>query len=207
MTRRLLPVALLALSLLSACSILPKSEPLDVYLLPAQNLPAQAPTVSWALRIDKPQTEQILDGTRLVVLPEPSRLNTYQGARWSERTPLLLRNRLLDGFRDDGRINALSSDEQNLASDLELVSSLRRFHSQYEDGQVLVKVQLDAQLVNVHDQSIVATKRFNITQASAGTDVAEVVQAFGLASDTLTQGLVQWVIEHGPQVLKVRQGR
>jgi len=114
--KHLLP--LLMAGLLGACSILPQSEPLDIYLLPGSTLPAQQQRVDWSLRVSSPSSGQLLDGTRIVVLPEPGRVNTYQGARWSERTPQLLRGRLLDAFHDDGRIQALSNDEQRLQADL-----------------------------------------------------------------------------------------
>ena len=116
---------LLAAGLLSACSILPQSEPLDIYLLPGAALPAQTQRVDWSLRVNSPVSSQLLDGTRIVVLPEPGLVNTYQGVRWSERTPQLLRGRLLDAFQDDGRVQALSNEEQRLQADLELVSDLR----------------------------------------------------------------------------------
>lgn len=62
---------MLAAALLGACSILPQSEPLDIYLLPATTLPAQTQRVDWSLRVNSPVSNQLLDGTRIVVLPEP----------------------------------------------------------------------------------------------------------------------------------------
>lgn len=188
---------MLSLSLLAGCSILPKSEPLDIYLLPATSLSSQDSSVDWSLRVSTPSSGQLLDGARIVVLPDASRVNAYQGVRWSEPTPELLRNRLLDGFRDDGRIQALSSDKQNLSADLNLVSSLRRFHSQYQDGGVVVQIQLDAQLVNVREQNIVASRRFNVTQLSDSNQIESVIRAFGEAADELTRQVVSWTLDTG----------
>ena len=54
---KLIHFALLAsLALTSACSILPKAEPSDVYRLPAAQAPASpssAATQRWSLRLDK----------------------------------------------------------------------------------------------------------------------------------------------------------
>ncbi|MGP0171483.1 ABC-type transport auxiliary lipoprotein family protein [Pseudomonas sp. NCHU5208] len=188
---------LLLASLLGACSLLPQSEPLDTYLLPATPLPSHAPAVDWSLRINTPSSGQLLDGTRIVVLPEPGRINTYQGARWSDRTPQLLRQRLLDAFNDDGRIAALSTEDQHLQADLELVSDLRRFHSQYRDGHPEALIQLDVRLVDVRDQRILASRRFSASQAASDTSVAAVVAAFGQAGDHLTQELVDWTVREG----------
>ncbi|RRV39986.1 hypothetical protein EGJ86_09605 [Pseudomonas sp. o96-267] len=188
---------LLAAGLLSACSILPQSEPLDIYLLPGATLPAQTQGVDWSLRVNSPVSNQLLDGTRIVVLPEPGRVNTYQGVRWSERTPQLLRGRLLDAFQDDGRVQALSNEEQRLQADLELVSDLRSFHSQYRDGVAEALIQLDVRLVDGRDQRILGSRRFSVSQPASDTSIAAVVKAFGQAGDRLSRELVDWTLAEG----------
>jgi cholesterol transport system auxiliary component len=188
---------LLAACLLGACSILPQSEPLDIYLLPAAALPAQTQAVDWSLRISTPSSGELLDGTRIVVLPEPGRINTYQGARWSERTPQLMRQRLLDAFQDDARVKALSTEDQHLQADLELVSELRSFQSQYRDGRPEALIQLDVRLVDVRAQRILASRRFSVSQAAGDTSVAAVVAAFGQAGDQLSRELVDWTLHEG----------
>ena len=189
--------AIAALSLLGACSILPQSEPLDIYLLPGAALPAQTQRVDWSLRVNSPVSSQLLDGTRIVVLPEPGLVNTYQGVRWSERTPQLLRGRLLDAFQDDGRVHALSNEEQRLQADLELVSDLRSFHSQYRDGVAEALIQLDVRLVDGRDQRILAIRRFSVSQPASDTSIAAVVKAFGQAGDRLSRELVDWTLAEG----------
>ena len=188
---------LLAAALLGACSILPQSEPLDIYLLPGAALPAQTQRVDWSLRVNSPLSNQLLDDARIVVLPEPGRVNTYQGVRWSERTPRLLRNRLLDAFRDDGRIQALSNEEQRLQADLELVSDLRSFHSEYRDGLPHALIRLDASLVDARSQQIIASRRFSISQPASDTSIASVVAAFAQAGDQLSRELVDWTLAEG----------
>ncbi|UYP30167.1 ABC-type transport auxiliary lipoprotein family protein [Pseudomonas sp. Z8(2022)] len=188
---------LLAATLLGACSILPQSEPLDVYLLPATELPAQTQHVDWSLRVGSPVSNQLLDGTRIVVMPEPGRINTYQGVRWSERTPQLLRGRLLDAFQDDGRIQALSNEDQRLQADLELVSDLRSFHSEYRDGIPHALIRLEVSLVDARSQQIIASRRFSVSQAAGDTSIAAVVAAFGQAADQVARELVDWTLAAG----------
>jgi cholesterol transport system auxiliary component len=188
---------LLATTLLGACSILPQSEPLDVYLLPATELPAQTQHVDWSLRVGSPVSNQLLDGTRIVVMPEPGRINTYQGVRWSERTPQLLRGRLLDAFQDDGRIQALVLVAQRLQADLELVSDLRSFHAEYRDGTPHALIRLEVSLVDARSQQIIASRRFSVSQAAGDTSVAAVVAAFGQAADQVARELVDWTLATG----------
>jgi cholesterol transport system auxiliary component len=187
------------LSLLSACSILPKGEPSNVYLLPSAPATAasNATSVSWSLRVAKPQAIMALDSPRIAVVPEGSVISNYKGARWSDNGPVLLRNRLLDGFQADGRIHALSSDDAQLQADLVLVSDLRAFQGEYLNGQVQVVVRLDVQLVDSASRKILAARRFDVQQAASSEQVADVVRAFGQASNSLSAQLVPWVLEQG----------
>lgn len=195
LSARQLPL-LTAIALLSACSILPKVESPDIYRLPATPLAhASAPPVSWSLRVDTPQAEHMIDSSRITVLPQPDVISVYKGARWSDSATTLLRNRLVDAFRDDGRIAALSSDDDSLQADYSLSGDLRAFQSEYQGTQPVVVIRFDARLVQNTGLRIVATHRFEITQPVAGTAVPQVVTAFGQATDALANQLVAWTMQ------------
>jgi len=185
-----------AVALLTACSVLPKSEPQSTYRLPAAPLPrAQAQAVSWTLRINTPQAERMIDSSRIAVLPEGDVISVYKGARWSDNATRLLRNRWVDAFRDDGRVAGLSSDEDSLQADYSLAGDLRAFQSEYQGGQPVIVIRFDARLVQNNGLRIVAARRFEVTQPASGTAVPQVVSAFGQASDTLASQLVTWTLQ------------
>ncbi len=191
--------AILTLALLTACSILPKAESPDIYRLPATALPrAQTPAVNWSLRVSTPQAERMIDSSRIAVMPQGNLISVYQGARWSDSATTLLRNRLVDGFRDDGRIQALTTDDDSLQADYVLAGDLRAFQSVYQGGQPVITIQFDARLVRNDGLRIVATHRFDITQPATGTAVPQVVSAFGQASDALTAQVVAWTMQLPP---------
>lgn len=185
-----------AIALLGACSILPKAESPDIYRLPSTPLPRDStPAVNWSLRVDTPNAERMIDSSRIAVLPQGDVVSVYQGARWSDTATTLLRNRIVDAFRDNGRIAGLSSDETSLQADYSLSGDLRSFQSVYENGQPVVVIRFDARLVKNNGLSIVATHRFDITQPVGGTSVPLVVAAFGQASDALAKQLVSWTLQ------------
>jgi cholesterol transport system auxiliary component len=99
-------IALLAsFTLISSCSILPKPEPFDVYRLPsAQSNPASIHGAAqrWSLRLTKLQASEALNSPNIAVIPQGDVISSYKGSRWSDPAPVLLRNRLLDGFQRDG---------------------------------------------------------------------------------------------------------
>lgn len=195
-------IAPVALALVSACSILPKPDPSDVYRLAAAPATAQGPSVSWSLRVTKPQSSEFLDSPRIAVVPNGDLISSYANSRWSDPSPVLLRNRLLDGFQRDGRVTLLSTDETNLQADYELGGQLQAFQSEYHGNTVEVVIRLDARLVRGSDQRIIASRRFEVRQPVSEAKVPAVVAGFGAAGDQLNRQLVDWVVQQGNGAVK-----
>ncbi|MDH0304555.1 MULTISPECIES: ABC-type transport auxiliary lipoprotein family protein [unclassified Pseudomonas] len=194
-------VALAAtLSLASACSILPQSEPVDIYRLPVGQEARAATPLDWSLRVNKPLASEALAAPRIAVIPQGDVISSYKGARWSDPVPLLVRNRLLDGFQRDGRVQRLSADDSNLQADYELGGELQAFQSEYRaGGAVEVVIRYDARLVQGRSQRILASKRFEVRQPLDGQKVPVVVAGFGTAGDQLSRQVIDWSIAQAAQ--------
>ncbi|NMZ82816.1 ABC-type transport auxiliary lipoprotein family protein [Pseudomonas mandelii] len=208
---KLATFALLAsFTLVSACSILPKSEPSDVYRLPSTQSSVSAShgtPQGWSLRLTKPQASEALSSPKIAVIPQGDLISSYTASRWSDPAPVLLRNRLLDGFQRDGRVPLLSTDDSNFQADLELGGSLQAFQTEYQGTTASVVVRLDALLVRGYDQRILASRRFEVRQPLGDVKVPAVVAGFGQASDQLTAQVVAWTVEQGQKVaLKANTG-
>ncbi|WP_311884621.1 MULTISPECIES: ABC-type transport auxiliary lipoprotein family protein [unclassified Pseudomonas] len=205
---KLTRLALLAgFTLISACSILPQSEPSDVYRLPAAQVPASASsaaTQQWSLRLNKLQASEALNRPTIAVIPQGDVISSYKGSRWSDPAPVLVRNRLLDGFARDGRVTLLSTDDSNFAADLELGGSLQAFQTEYQGAQASVVVRVDALLVRGYDQRILASRRFEERQPLNDVQVPAVVAGFGQASDRLTAQVVAWAVDQGQKLAPQR---
>lgn len=188
---------LAATLLLAACSVLPKAEPVDTYLLPGvpERTTAVGTPLAVSLRVVKPASGVHLAGQRIVVMPQNNQVSVYHGASWSEPAPVLVRDRLIDALRADGRIAALSSDEARLQADYEIVSDLRGFQSEYRGGVPQAVVRLDARLVEREGRRIFASRTFESEARAAGADVPAVVDAFGAASTRLASELAAWAVE------------
>lgn len=187
----------------SSCSILPKSEPSDVYRLPASQgsvAASHGAPQRWSLRLTKPQASQALNSPNIAVIPQGDLLSSYKASRWSDPAPVLLRNRLLDGFQRDGRVPLLSTDDSNFQADLELGGNLQAFQTEYQGTAASVVVRLDALLVRGYDQRILASRRFEVRQPLSDVQVPAVVAGFGQASDQLTAQVVSWAVEQGQKV-------
>ncbi|WP_447787788.1 MULTISPECIES: ABC-type transport auxiliary lipoprotein family protein [Pseudomonas] len=196
-------VLLAGFALIASCSIFPKAEPSDVYRLPSAQRDASAQHGTpqrWSLRLAKPQTSEALNNPKIAVIPEGDLISSYKASRWSDPAPVLLRNRLLDGFQRDGRVPLLSTDDSNFQADLELGGNLQAFQTEYQGTAASVVVRLDALLVRGYDQRILASRRFEVRQPLSDVKVPAVVTGFGQASDQLTAQVVAWTVEQGQKV-------
>lgn len=184
---------------LSACSVLPEPVVLTQYQLPAERLPATrqaSSTRDYSIRIVAPYTDQAHGSTRIIVLPDGNQVSAYEGARWMDNGPVLLRNRLASGLRDIQQFKSVVLDVDNAQADFELDSNLELFQVQYQQGQPVVQIRFDARLSDVRRGSphLMQAHRFSIEQKVDGSSVADVVRAFGVAGDTLTREIAQWIL-------------
>lgn len=185
------------LGAVSACSILPEAQVQDSYRLPVSRLlpaAAQPVPVDISLQVSTPHNGHLLDSQRILVIRRDNQINVYKGVQWSEPAPVLVRDRILDAFRTDGRIKSVGNDAASVMSDIELHSDLRGFHVEYRDNRPIVHVQLDASLVATAVRRIIATHSFSIELPAKGEQVPDIVEAFGAATDQLAQAVVDWTL-------------
>ncbi|NYT64393.1 membrane integrity-associated transporter subunit PqiC [Alcaligenaceae bacterium] len=204
----MLPRMALALSvaLLSACSVLPEPGTSTVYLLPAATVQAATdasssrtqPAADWALQIDTPYSSQLINSQRVLVQPMGDAINVYQGVRWGDTAPVMLRDYLVDAFRVQAPRLVVSNDSSRVFYDLALISDLNQFQVVYGTDGPVVHLQLDASLVQASGKRTVASQRFTAQQAVDGTAVPQVVAAFGMAANTLATQVVTWTLQHPP---------
>ncbi|OWL89835.1 ABC-type transport auxiliary lipoprotein family protein [Halopseudomonas aestusnigri] len=193
MTRIRLAAGLLGLTLMSACSVLPESEPLTTYQLPAPRLATSSqPPLPHSLRIITPTASYSLQTPRIMVTPEGNTLTSYQGARWTDPNPVLLREHLVQAFQQSGSFKSVSTEVHALQTDIQLYSDLRQFQTLYRGDSVSAIIELDAKLVDPGSRGVIASRHFRVSQPLTDTAVPAVVDGLSSAADTLAQQLLDW---------------
>lgn len=189
--------ALLTLALaLSACSVLPKSEALGVYQFPPpiSHAAQEGARLPLALRINTPNAGYALSGPRIMVMSNDQRLLSYKGVRWSDPSPMLLREYLAVGFQRSNRLASVTTDEQALYADVHLGTTLRHF--QLTEGHPAeIVIELDAQLINPESRRVYVAHNFVIRQAVSNTQIDTVVAGYGRAADALNAQLLPWAMQ------------
>ncbi|MOA57301.1 hypothetical protein D3C78_1814560 [compost metagenome] len=91
----------------------------------------------------------------------------------------------------------MSSDDSRLTADLVLAGDLRAFQGEYRGGRVEARILLEARLVQSDTRRMVASRRFEVREAAAGENPAQVVTAFGTAADRLAAEVLDWTLAQG----------
>lgn len=197
--RLLLPLALLAS--LAGCALLSGGDrkAVTIYSPTVRVQPdASWPQVDWQLVLSKPSAARMVDSPRINVRPTPAALEIYRSATWAQPATDMIEDAILRGFEDSGRLAGVARTATGIRADYRLATDIRRFESDYR-GQPTptVVVEVNAKLIHVVDQRVVADRTFRQEQPVGSTDVPAVAAAFERGLNQLTADVVGWTLLSG----------
>lgn len=199
LTRILLPAAMLAL--LGGCSLLGSNErsAVTIYSPVVRIQPDPSwPQVDWQLVLVKPSAARVVDSPRINVRPSPSELEVYKGVSWAQPATDMLDDALVRGFEDSGRIQGVARATTGIRADYKLALDVRRFEADYR-GQATptALIEVNAKLIHVVDQRVVADRTFRQEQPVPSTATADVARAFEQGLQATTSEVVGWTLVSG----------
>lgn len=192
----------LLLASLAGCSLLgggDERERSTVYAPdPRVVIDPSAPAAAWQLSLSPPSGARAIDSFRIAVRPTPGELQVYRGAVWAKTPGDMVQDALLRALEDSGKVPAIARQGAGVTADYKLVIDLRRFEADYAGNAVpAATIELHAKLIRSIDQGIVAARTFHHAEPAAGTDVAQVVEAFSRGLERVTADLGAWVLAEG----------
>ncbi len=193
--------AAFTIAVLGGCSVLGggSKDPVTIYA-PAIRVQADAawPSVDWQLVVSKPSAARVVDSPRINVRPTASELEVYKGATWSQPATDMIEEAVLRGFEDSGRITGVARTATGIRADYKLALDVRSFESDYQ-GQATPNavIEVNAKLIHVVDQRVVADRTFRQQQPVGSTDVPAVAAAFERGLQQLTTDVVGWTLQGG----------
>ncbi len=171
--------------------------PPDLYTLtPKSTFSDDIPVVDWQLVVEEPVAAGGLNVARIALRDEPTRLDYFAGARWTERAPSMVQTLLVESFENTGKIVAVGRQAIGLRSDFNLKSELREFQAEFAkpDRPPQVRIRLNAKLIKQPRRSIIASENFEaVVNAESGT-IADIVHAFDEALGKVLRRIVEWTL-------------
>jgi len=119
---------------------------------------------------------------------------------WAQPATDMLDDALVRGFEDSGRINGVARVTTGIRADYKLAMDVRRFEADYR-GQATptALIEVNAKLIHVIDQRVVADRTFRQENPAGSTEVAQVTAALEQGLQTLTTNVVGWTLVTGEQ--------
>lgn len=183
------------------CSLLGGSrEPATIYAPQVQPAPDPAwPALDWQLSVSRPEASRIVGTTRIAVRPVPGELQVYKGALWAKAPDEQLQDALLRELEASGKLRAVARQGSGMAADHRLELDVRRFDADYAGNAVpAATIEVGAMLLGNGDgRGVIASRTFSQAVPAAGTDPAQVSQAFGHALRAIAHDIAGWTLQSG----------
>ncbi|HTN32736.1 MAG TPA: ABC-type transport auxiliary lipoprotein family protein [Marinobacter sp.] len=189
----LFPITVIVTVSLGGCTIFPKHEPLRVMDLSPQEHSYQASaTKPYSLRVDTPYASEPFNSTRILVKPNVLEFRIYEGVRWRDTAPVIVRDVLVQAIRASNGFKYVVSDTSPAATDLSLITELTGFHTEHHSGNASAVIQLHSWILDGHSRSTLCANSFSINQPLAGTAIEQVVEGFSKAGAMLSDSVSEW---------------
>ena len=186
---------LASLCIISACSVLPKPEPvaMDQYVL--EYTPGRVAAGSIedlpVLIVTTPRAHGGYDTHRIAYMKQEYGLRYFTRSRWADTPARMLAPLLADAIQATGQYQSLYAVPGSIAADYRLDTELIRFHQDFTQQPSVVRITLRAQLIDLRESRVVATKQADIIESATTDDsyggVVAANKAIGQLLDELAQ--------------------
>jgi cholesterol transport system auxiliary component len=179
--------------LLSACSLLEKTEPLPLYTLKSEAFKPSY-VLSAPLAIDVPLSEASLNTPRIAVTPYPYQRDYMADGEWPDRLPKVFQEVLLQGLTQrwgGTNVNRMSAGVQ---THYLLQSEIQDF-SVYHLNKNMPEVHLTIvfKLINLRDRRVIASQTFCEIAPPPSPTMQGIACAFNKGVHCLLLKAVSWM--------------
>ncbi|WP_417658971.1 ABC-type transport auxiliary lipoprotein family protein [Pseudidiomarina sp.] len=181
--------------LTSGCSILPEPKPIDFYTLEPAQVINSAAVSKQQISVAEPELADMLQLERILRVTHNGSIVAYSEARWSAPIASVWQNWLLDALWRDTRFDDISSRQQGLDAQWQVAGRLQAFHIIESTAGALATVRFDAQLIDIKNRRLTASKTFQAEVVLNDSSAASAVQALGQASQQVGLELLSWLAE------------
>jgi len=188
--------ALTAVFTLSACSLLPESEPPRIVSLAAStNQPTYQTPRAVSLRVDTPLASAPFDTNLILIQPQRWEFQALPDTRWRDSMPVVMRDQLIQSFRNSqGFDNVLASNSAANAG-FTLLSELNGFHVRKSGQATTVFIQMHYELLNNRSRETLCALKEDLEVSAENGQLASLMTAFSLGAAEVSEKTVGWAYD------------
>ncbi|SNC74831.1 cholesterol transport system auxiliary component [Marinobacter sp. es.048] len=184
---------LLGAAFASGCTVFPNPEPPRIMdLAVVQVVPEAEQPIMASLRVDTPYASEPFNGSRILAKPTPHEFRAYEGTRWRDTAPVVVRDTLVTSLRNSNAYTNVITDTNPAQAELSLVTELSAFHSETPAKGPQVVIELHLQMIHNRSRARLCTHIVRIVEPASGTSVDQIVEAFGTAGSKLAARVIDW---------------
>ena len=184
---------LLGAAVAGGCTVFPNPEPPRVMdLAVVQTAPAAEQRIQASLRVDTPYASEPFNGSLILAKPTPQEFRAYEGTRWRDTAPVVVRDTLVSSLRQSGAYTNVITDTNPAQAELTLVTELSAFHSETLESGPQVVIELHLQMIHNRSRASLCTRTERVVEPAPGTSVDQIVEAFGTAGSDLAARVIEW---------------
>ncbi len=189
--------------LLSACSLLPKPEPVSInqYLLeysPGRQAARHTRVNAPVILVTVPRAQGGYGGSRIAYMKEDYGLRYYTRSRWADTPARMLAPLLADAIQSTGQFQALYATSGSVSADMRLDTELIRFHQDFRSLPSEMHITLRAQLIDLASGELLATLLVDRSMAADTDDAFGGVVAANRLLGQLLDELAQFCVSNRP---------
>ncbi len=144
----------------------------------------------------RPDTTDALDTVRIPIVKADGTRDYYAAAQFPDRVTAVVQDALVAGFEASGRIDQVSTEQDTLHADYDLVSEIRDFEAKYDapDGIPTILVTISVKLATVRGRRIVGSFTTAQKVPAGANSTAAATQAFETALVAASNEVVAWAL-------------
>jgi len=183
----------IALGLLSGCAAISGSQATsDTYELAVADVKnAQSVRRGAQILIAEPTALKALDSENIVIETAPLTIQYLDDARWSDRLPRLIQQKLASAFESSNRFAGVGLPGQGLAIDYQLITEVRDFGIEAVGN--VAEVSISVKLLNDRTGNVIGNRLFSARANAGSNSPDDYVGALNEAFSAVSQDIVVWV--------------
>ena len=183
--------------LMSACTVLPESEPPRIVGL-GDITPQQAAYQSprpVSMRVDLPLASAPFDGTLVLIQPSNWEFQALPDTRWRDTMPVLVHDQLVQSLRAGNGFDNVLAANSAANADVSLLPELRGFHARNTGQGTVVVINVYYELLQDQTREILCVLDEKQVIPAQDTEVASLVAAFSQGTAKVATNTAQWAFD------------
>jgi cholesterol transport system auxiliary component len=191
---------LTVLALLGGCAPFQpvKTETWNTYVLQAPPASASKPrTGSMMLLVSPPRAEPGFDTPRMAYVKEHYRIDYYARNRWADTPAHMLAPLMVQAIEHAGGFRGVVQGPSAARADLRLDTEVIRLQQEFLNPPSRIRFTLRAQLIQVANRQVLATRVFDVTEEAPSGDPYGGVVAANRAVARVLSALAEFCADSG----------